>query len=243
MHDFSDQIAIVTGGTRGIGAAISRSLLRAGAQVTATYLSNEEAAEEFRGTCRPDDGRLSLHRFDVADPAAVQRFFTGFEGPLHILVNNSAIRRDAVLGLMSQKSWDQVLAVNLSGPFQMCKHAVRLMLSNHYGRIVNISSPAASSARAGQANYAASKAGLVALSRVLALEVAPRGITVNCISPGFILTDLINNLPPEKLASFQKEIPLQRFGTPEEVAMAVLFLASREASYITGATLNVTGGI
>jgi 3-oxoacyl-[acyl-carrier protein] reductase len=242
--DLAGQTAVVTGGTRGIGAAISHALLRAGARVVATYHTGAEAARAFAARCADEHGdRLSLHAFDVADGDAVQRFFADLEGGLEILVNNGGIRRDALLGLMPREAWERVLAVNLTGTFNMCKPAVRAMMGARYGRIINITSPAARLGVAGQTNYAASKAGLVALTRSLAREVAGRGITVNCVSPGFILTDLIRDLPPEKLAAMKEEVPIGRFGEPEEVAAAVLFLASREASYITGTTLEVTGGI
>lgn len=242
-HDFSGQTAIVTGGTRGIGAAISRSLLEAGARVLATYHSGEAAAQTFAAQQAGAGERLSLHAFDVADPQAVEGFFAANPGRVEILVNNSGIRRDALLGLMPLEAWERVLAVNLSGAFHMCKRAVRAMMPARYGRIVNLTSPSGVLGLAGQSNYAASKAGLVALTRSLAKEVAQRGITVNCVMPGFVLTDLIRDLPAEQLDAFRAEVPMRRFGTPEEVAGAVLFLCSREAGYISGATLAVTGGL
>jgi 3-oxoacyl-[acyl-carrier protein] reductase len=243
MHNLTGQIAIVTGGTRGIGAAISRSLLEAGARVIATYLKNEDEARGFSQACEPFAERLLLRSFDVADPEAVQHFFADVQGPLHILVNNAGVRRDALVGMMSRESWDRVIAVNLSGAFFMCKHAVRAMLGQRYGRIVNIISPSGSRGVPGQANYAAAKAGLVGLTRCLAQEVAMKGITVNCVCPGFVLTDMLRDLPEEKLAALRAEVPLKRFGLPEEIAAAVLFLVSQEATYITGATLPVTGGV
>jgi 3-oxoacyl-[acyl-carrier protein] reductase len=243
MNDFAGQLAVVTGGTRGIGAAISQGLLVAGAHVAAIYEKNEESATALRQRCEAHGERLTLHRLDVSDHHAVQAFYASLDGAVQILVNNSGIRQDALLGLMAKESWDRVLAVNLSGAYHMCKFAVRAMMSGRYGRIINVTSPAGSFGFAGQSNYAASKAGLVAMTRSLAREVATKGITVNCVSPGFILTDLIKDLPLEKLAFFKSEVPMGRFGTPEEVAAAVLFLASREASYISGSTLGVTGGI
>jgi 3-oxoacyl-[acyl-carrier protein] reductase len=244
--DLSGQNAVVTGGTRGIGAAISRALLQAGARVVATYHRDQQAAEAFRQGCDPElAGRLELGRFDVADPEAVRAFFaeTRLEGGLQVLVNNAGVRQDALLGLMPLEAWERVLAVNLSGAFLMCKHAVRAMISGRYGRIVNVTSPSGRLGLAGQSNYAASKAGLVALTRSLAREVATRGITVNCVSPGFVETDLLRDLPAERLEQLRDEVPMRRFGLPGEVAGAVLYLASPGAAYVTGAVLPVTGGL
>lgn len=244
MSDLSGQTAIVTGGTRGIGAAISLALARAGGRVLATYHAGHEGAQSFLTRAAEEGIRgLSIHAFDVADPGAVAGFFGGLEGSLEILVNNGGVRQDALLGMMSQEAWERVLAVNLTGAFNMCKHGVRAMMAARYGRIINVTSPAGRVGVAGQSNYAASKAGLVAMTRSLAREVAARGITVNCVEPGYILTDLISALPAEALDGFRAAVPLGRFGQPEEVASAVRFLASREASYITGAVLSVTGGV
>jgi 3-oxoacyl-[acyl-carrier protein] reductase len=243
MYDFSGQTIIVTGCTRGIGAAISRYFLAAGARVLGIYLSNEAAAQAFRQSCAEHEQRLALYRCDVADSAAVQHFFSNLDEPIQVLVNSSGMRQDALLGMMSDSAWEQVISVNLTGVFYMCKQAVRAMMSQRYGRIINLSSLSARLSLAGQTNYAAAKAGVQALTRALALEVATRGITVNCVAPGLIHTDFIRDLPEEKLASLTKSIAMQRLGSPEEVAAAVLFLASKEASYITGTTLEVTGGI
>ena len=242
--DLQGQVAVVTGGTRGIGAAITRALLGSGARVRATYVANEDAALTLQRSLPADEAeRLSLHRFDVADEGAVRSFFAGIEGPLHILVNNAGIRRDGLLGLMSRESWERVLAVNLEGAFHTCKAAVRAMMAARYGRIVNIASPSGMLGLPGQANYAAAKAGLIALTRSLALEVARRGITANCVTPGYVETDLLSGLPEKRLEEMRAEVPLGRFGRPEEIATAVLFLASPEASYITGSNLMVSGGI
>jgi 3-oxoacyl-[acyl-carrier protein] reductase len=243
MTSLDGQSAVVTGGTRGIGAAISRALLADGARVRATYLRDDDGARRFVESCAGCGERLSVHRFDVADAAAVQGFFASLDGPLQVLVNNAGMRQDALLGMMSEEAFQRVLAVNLGGAFLMCKQAVRAMMGARYGRIVNVVSPSGRDGLAGQSNYAAAKAGVVALSRSLALEVAARGITVNCVMPGFVLTDMIRGLPAEKLEAFRASVPVRRFGEPEEVAAAVRFLVSREAAYVTGTTIEVTGGI
>lgn len=246
MWDFTGQTAIVTGGTRSIGRAVSEAFLAAGARVVATYVGSEEAAEAFCAAHADVGDRLHVERFDVADYEAVESFFRTFAerfGSLEILVNNSGIRRDAVLPMMQREDWQRVLDVNLTGTFQMCKFAVQEMMGNKYGRIVNMTSPSGKFGFEGQANYAASKAGMVALSRSLSKEVARRNITVNCVSPGFIETDLIADLPPEQVKAYKASVPVRRFGTPEDVAHAVLFLCARESSYITGTTLEVTGGL
>ena len=242
MPDFSGQRAIVTGGTRGIGAAISRAFLAAGAEVHATFAGNEAAAEAMKADCGAPD-RFFIARFDVSDYAAAEAFFAGLSGPPQIVINNAGIRRDQVLGLMPADDWRRVLAVNLDGTYVMSKLAVQAMSRPRYGRIINVTSPSGQRGFAGQANYAASKAGQVALAKSLSKEVAKRKITVNCVSPGFIDTELLADLSDEHKKAFLDMVPLKRFGTPDEVAHAVLFLASREAAYITGTTLEVTGGI
>jgi 3-oxoacyl-[acyl-carrier protein] reductase len=244
MLDFSGQLAIVTGGTRGIGAAISRGLLERGARVVATYAGDEISAAALKESVGPTVAqRLSFACFDVSDYAACDRFFTGLDRPPEILVNNAGIRRDAVVGMLKWEDWRRVIAVNLDGAFNMSKLAVMAMLRQRYGRIINITSIAAELALKGQANYAASKAGQTALCRSLAKEVASRNITVNCVEPGFIETDMLNGLDPKLVEEYKKQVPAGRFGLPEEVASAVLFLASKSASYITGSSLTVAGGL
>ncbi len=242
MFDFDGQRVIVTGGTRGIGAAITRGFLAAGAQVTATYASNSTSAEAFSASIE-HEGRLSLASFDVSDYAAAEAFFDGLSAPPQVLVNNAGIRKDQIVGMLPAADWRRVMEVNLDGTFYMSKMAVKAMSRQRYGRIISITSPSGEMGFAGQANYAASKAGQVAMSRSLAKEVAKRKITVNCVSPGFIDTELLSDLSDEHKQDFLKMVPMKRFGTTEEVANSVLFLASKQASYITGSTLHVTGGI
>ncbi|MBI5816517.1 MAG: 3-oxoacyl-ACP reductase FabG [Nitrospinae bacterium] len=246
MRAFSGQRVIVTGGTRGIGAAVSEAFLKAGAAVTAVYSGNAEAAEKFRQANESFGPALEVEKLDVAGHGAVEEFFRKFEDrhkSLEVLINNAGIRRDAVVGMMSEADWRAVLDANLTGSFNMCKFGVRAMMKNRYGRIINVTSPSGVFGFAGQANYAASKAGQVALAKSLAKEVAGRKITVNCVSPGFIDTDLISGLSEEQKKTYAAQVPLKRFGTVDEVARCVLFLAEKGSSYITGTTLEVTGGL
>ncbi len=246
MSDFSGQKVIITGASRGIGKAISFSFLKKGATVIGIYGGNKTAADTFLAECDRFKGRLQLHQCDVSKPAQVDTFFSLIEkefDTIDILVNNAGIRRDKLLAMMDQESWQQVIDINLTGTFTMCRGAVLLMLKQKYGRIINITSPVATLGIAGQTNYGASKAGQIGLTRSLCKETARKKITVNCVSPGFIDTELIADLSPEQLKAYKKNIPSRRFGKVEEVAAAVLFLASREAAYITGAVLDVNGGL
>jgi len=244
MYDFNEQTAIVTGGTRGIGRSIVESFLRAGARVI--IASNEAATEQFKQDNREFAENYDVQMCDVAKYEEVEKFFEyidkKYEG-FEILVNNAGIRKDAVLAMMRESEWQDVLNVNLSGIFYMCKFAVMSLMRKRYGRIISITSPSGKYGFEGQANYAASKAGLVALTKSLSKEVARRGITVNCVSPGFIATEFIQDLPSELRDSYIAQVPIKRFGKPEEVAACVLFLASKEAAYVNGSTLEVTGGL
>jgi 3-oxoacyl-[acyl-carrier protein] reductase len=244
-YDFSGQTVVVTGGTRGIGAAVSRSFYEAGARVLAVYGGNHERAREFAATFAEPE-RLRVHCVDVSDYAAVETFFREVVEAcesLEVLVNNAGIRRDSVVGMLPQEDWQAVLDTNLGGTYAMSKFAVQAMMTNRYGRIINMTSPSGRMGFAGQANYAASKAGQVAFAKSLAKEVAKRKITVNCISPGFVDTEFIGALPEDQLKAYKGTVPLKRFAAPEEIANAVLFLASEEAAYITGTVLEVSGGL
>jgi 3-oxoacyl-[acyl-carrier protein] reductase len=244
---FEDQTAVVTGGTRGLGRAITRALLERGARVHATYRSNEAEAEAFKQSCGDAAERLTLHRFDVADYPSVEAFWQGLDETapdgVQVLVNNAGLRRDALLAMMSPEDWGQVISTNLGGSYNMSKFAVLNMMRQRYGRIVMITSPAGHFGFQGQGNYSASKAGQVGLMRSLSKEVAKRKITVNCVSPGFIDTELLEDLPEALRKEYIASVPVKRFGAPEDVAYAVMCLAAREASYITGTTLEVTGGL
>ena len=246
MLEFEGKKAIVTGATRGIGRAIAEALLAQGAAVIGIYGGNRTAAESMTGECSQYGERLRLVQLDVSDYQASSTFFAELEATwdtLDILVNNAGIRRDAVLALMKEDDWRRVIDVNLTGGYIMSKFAVPLMLKQKYGRIVFVTSPMGHLGFAGQANYAASKAGQVGLMKSLSKEVAKRKITVNCISPGFIATDLIDDLPEALVKEYKKMVPANRFGTPAEVAEAVLFLAGTRAAYVNGAVLEITGGL
>jgi 3-oxoacyl-[acyl-carrier protein] reductase len=246
MYDFKGQTVIVTGGTRGIGKGIAEGFLKAGARVILTYSTNESAAARFKQDNSQFAENIDIQKLDVTKYEEVERFFKYIDtkyGGFEVLVNNAGIRKDSVLAMMKESDWHDVLNVNLTGIFFMCKLAVMSLMRKRYGRIINVSSVMARYAFEGQANYAASKAGLVALTQSLSKEVATRGITVNCVSPGFIATELIQDLPDKLREAYLARIPVKRFGNPEEVAACVLFLASREASYVTGSNLEVSGGL
>ncbi|MFA6815737.1 MAG: 3-oxoacyl-ACP reductase FabG [Lentisphaeria bacterium] len=245
-YDFNNQTAIITGGTRGIGAAVSSAFLQAGAEIIAIYSGNDTAAQAFVEANNQYADKIKTVKCDVRNYEDCEAFFHNFETEykkLDILVNCAGIRKDSVVAMMPKESWQSVLDVNLTGCYNMSKLSVLQMMKERYGRIISMTSPIGRMGFAGQANYAASKAGLVALCKSLSKEVARRKITVNCVSPGFIDTDFILNLSDEQKKEYTKSVPIRRFGTAAEVANAVLFLASQESNYITGSVLEVTGGI
>ena len=250
MTDFQGRRAVISGATRGIGKAIAKAFLEAGATVIGVYGSNRKAADSFIQEWEENasfkKNRLFLHQCDISDDSSVLELFNGIEqqfDTIDILVNNAGIRRDAVLAMMHSDDWHRVIDVNLTGTFNMSKQAVLLMMKQKYGRIIHITSPMAHMGFAGQTNYAASKAGQIGMMRSLSKETAKRKITVNCVSPGFIDTDLLEGLTADQLTQYKKLVPMKRFGKPDEVAAAVLFLAGEQASYISGTVLEVTGGL
>jgi 3-oxoacyl-[acyl-carrier protein] reductase len=246
MFDFSNQRVIVTGGTRGIGAGISLAFLQAGATVISTYSSNDAAASGFRNKNEQYASKIDIQKYDVSSSKEVKEFFKYLDEKypsLEVLVNNSGIRQDALMALMQDEQWRKVLDVNLTGTFYMSREIISRFMVNRFGRIINISSLGGDIGFQGQANYAASKAGQLALTKSLSKEVAKKGITVNCVTPGFIDTELISDLPEEQRKEYLKMIPQKRFGSVEEVAYAVMFLATREASYINGTSITVAGGL
>jgi 3-oxoacyl-[acyl-carrier protein] reductase len=238
--------ALVTGGTRGIGHAIALALARAGARVTATWAHNAADAEEAVRALAACGSGHTVTACDVRDGKALGDLFQSLKsagGGIDILVNNAAIARDAHLMLLSDDAWQDVLATNLTGPFLCTRLALRGMIARRFGRIVNVISPAGLVGKAGAANYAASKGGLLSMTKSLAREVAGFGITVNAVCPGVIDTPLVAALPSHVREAMVAQIPTGRAGRPEEIADAVVFLASPAASYITGAALTVDGGL
>ncbi len=246
MYNFESQHVVVTGGTRGIGAGITESFLKAGATVIATYAGNDEAAQVFKEKHSLYGEKLILKKFNVASTSDVENFFLEYEKSfpsLEILVNNAGIRKDNIIASMTENEWDGVIDTNLKGTYNMTRFAVLAMMKNRYGRIINMSSVGGKLGLPGQANYAASKAGQIALSLSVSKEVAKRNITINNICPGFIETELLKDLPEDQIKEYKSQVPMKRFGKVEEVAHAVLFFATKEASYITGTTLDIAGGL
>lgn len=246
MFDLAGKIAIVTGGSRGIGRATSVALAQAGALVLVNYRSNEEAARETVRLIEEAGGQAERIAFDVADPDSVDQHIkevAARHGRIDILVNNAGISIDQLLLRVSAKDLEMTWATNVNGAVFCAKACIRPMMKNRWGRIINLSSVVAESGNAGQAVYASSKAALLGLTRSLAREYASRGITVNAVSPGFIETDMTADLPDAARQGIVNQTPLGRIGRPEEVAAAVVFLASEEAGYITGQVVRVNGGM
>ena len=246
MNRFENQIAIVTGAGRGIGEAIAKRLADGGAKVACVSRSEANSAKVAEAINAVHPGAARAYAVDVADKKAVEatsaQIFADF-GKVDILVNNAGITRDGLAMRMSEEDWDAVIDTNLKGAFNFIQAVMRPMIKQRSGRIVNIASVAGLMGNAGQANYAASKAGLIGLSKTLARELAGRGITVNSIAPGFIKTDMTEVLPEAIKTAVLSQIPLGRFGEPEDIAAAVAFLSSAEAKFVTGQTLTVDGGM
>jgi len=244
--DLSGKTAVVTGGSRGIGRAIALRLATQGADVCFSYRGNVAAAEETAAAIRALGRRAVAVQADVADPEAADALIkTAIAelGKVDILVNNAGITRDDLIMRMSIDAWKEVLDTNLSGAFYAIKAVTRPMLKARGGRIINITSVSGQAGQMGQANYSSAKAGLIGLTKATARELASRGITVNAVAPGFVLTELTQDLPQGLMGQITERTPLGRFGTPEEIASAVAFLASDEAAYITGQVLAVDGGL
>jgi 3-oxoacyl-[acyl-carrier protein] reductase len=241
---FKDKVALITGGIRGIGAAISKRFLQEAAQVVVTYSQDQEQALKFLDQL--GSAKVKVHQADASNFDQMKALFDGIVeefGRLDILVNNAGIRRDNLVMFMTKAEWHDVLRVNLEGTFTCCKLALKPMIAQRWGRMINIVSPSGITGRQGQANYAAAKGGVASFTRSLAREVGKLGITVNAVSPGVIDTDMTRSLPEKILAELKQSIPMGHFGRPEDVSGTILFLASEEASYITGQVISVDGGL
>ncbi len=246
MTLLNDKIVLVTGGSRGIGQNVCVRLAGMGATVGINYVSNSTAAEETLSCIQENGGKGFLSCFDVSDSSAVQeavKDITSTHGSVDVLVNNAGITRDGLMARMKDSDWDSVLNTNLKGAFTCSKAVMKGMMKNRWGRIINITSVIGFLGNAGQVNYAAAKAGLVGLTKSMARELAGRSITVNCVAPGYIITDMTSELSEEIQDAIKAQIPLGTLGQPEDVAAAVAFLASPDSGYMTGQTLHVNGGM
>ena len=244
--NFTDKTAVVTGGSRGIGRAVCLELAKGGANVVFSYAGNAQAAADTVAACQALGAKAVAVQGDVADSAAVKALMdtaTETFGRIDILVNNAGITRDGLLMTMKEEDFDAVINTNLKGAFLCMKAVSRLMMKQRYGRIVNLSSVVGLRGNAGQMNYAASKAGLIGMTKSMAKELATRGVTVNAVAPGFIETDMTAALPEAAKTGLLSSIPMQRLGAAEEVANAIAFFASDDSAYITGQVLSVDGGM
>ncbi len=237
--------ALVTGGSRGIGRAVSLALAKEGCTVLINYKSNEQAALEVKQLIENEGGQAELLPFDVSDAASIDKAITAWQDAhpddfISVLVNNAGIRQDAVMVFMQDDQWNDVLRTNLDSFFYVTRRVLKGMITKRCGRIVNVASLSGIKGLAGQTNYSAAKGGLIAATKALAQEIGSRKITVNAVAPGFIATDMTQDLPEVEL---KKMIPAGRFGKPEEVADLVAFLASDKAAYITGEVISINGGL
>ncbi|MBO7679586.1 MAG: 3-oxoacyl-[acyl-carrier-protein] reductase [Thermoguttaceae bacterium] len=244
--DLNGQVAVVTGATRGIGFGVAKALSKAGAAV-ACIGTNAEKLNASVEQINADGGKATAFICNVADSDAVKetaaKILEQYGGRVDILVNNAGITRDTLLRVMTDEQWDDVIAVNLRGPFLVTRAFISAMRKKKYGRVINIASISGMIGNRGQANYSASKAGVIGFTRTVAKEVANRNITVNAISPGFIETDMTAVLDPMIVTEMMNRIPVGRFGQPEDIANAVLFFASPEASFVTGQIIAIDGGM
>jgi 3-oxoacyl-[acyl-carrier protein] reductase len=242
MFDLTGKAALVTGASGGIGGAIARALHKQGAVVTLSG-TRADALEKLKGELGGRAHAVAAKMDDAADIERLAKEAEAAMGKIDILVNNAGITRDQLSMRMKDEDWEKVLQVNLTGAFRLTRAAMRGMMRRRHGRVVNITSIVGVTGNPGQANYAAAKAGLIGLSKSLAQELASRGITVNCLAPGFIATPMTDVLTDEQKKATLARVPMDRLGTPEEIAAGVVYLASEEAAYVTGQTLHINGGM
>ncbi|XFA98126.1 3-oxoacyl-[acyl-carrier-protein] reductase [Candidatus Izemoplasma sp. B36] len=246
MYSFKDKTVIVTGGSRGIGKAIVLKFSELGANVVINYVNSKDKANELATMILSNGGKALVVQADVSNfddsKNLIDKTIEEF-GKVDVLINNSGITKDNLMLRMSEADFDKVISVNLKGTWNMCKNITRHFLKNKSGSIINISSVVGLIGNAGQANYVASKAGIIGLTKSLAKEFGSRGVRVNAIAPGFIETEMTNELPDNVKAEYLKQIPLNKLGNPIDVANACVFLASQDANYITGQVINVNGGM
>ncbi len=245
-QELNGKVALVTGASRGLGKAIGIKLASLGAKIVINYLANDAEASTVASTIEGQGGQVLLAKANVADSESVKnmiRQVTEKWGPIDILVNNAGITRDSLLPRMSDDAWDSVINTNLRGAYLCTKFALRSMMNQPWGRIINIASLAGVIGNQGQANYSASKGGLIAFTKAVAREVGPRKITANVIAPGFFVTDMTNQLSPEARDAILSRIPLKRFGQPEDLAELAAFLASEKSAYITAEVICIDGGV
>ena len=241
-----DRIALITGGCRGIGKAVALEFTKAGATVILNDVSSEDSAQEVLKEIEDLGGKSEFLQFNVTESGIVEekiKYILEIYGRIDILVNNAGITRDSLFMRMKEEQWDEVFNVNMKGVFHCTKNVVRSMIKNKYGKIINVASVAGEMGNPGQANYASTKSGIMGFTKSLAKELGSKNINVNAVSPGFIMTHLTDVLPEETKEKYKELIPLARFGEPEDVAKAILFLASDDSSYITGEILRINGGL
>jgi 3-oxoacyl-[acyl-carrier protein] reductase len=246
MTESTERVIVVTGGSRGIGRAVCTALSAPGASVFFNYNTNTAAAESTAESIRAAGGKPYYQQVDVASETAVSDYLNAIlkeAGRIDVLVNNAGITRDGLLVRMKKSDWDAVLDVNLTGTFNCMKAAAKAMMKQHYGRIINITSVVGICGNPGQANYVASKAGIIGLTKAVARELASRNITVNAVAPGYIDTDMTADLSENAKEAIINQIPLGRIGTPEDIAGVVTFLVSAAGDYITGQVIHVSGGM
>jgi 3-oxoacyl-[acyl-carrier protein] reductase len=246
MKLLEGKVAIITGATRGIGKGVAEVFAKNGADIAFTYVSSDEKAAAVKANLEAFGVKVKAYKFNVADYKATEEFITDVAtefGKIDVIVNNAGITRDGLLMRMSEENWDDVMNINLKSVFNVTKCALKTLLKQRFGSIINMSSVVGIEGNGGQSNYAASKAGVIGFTKSIAQEIGSRNIRCNCIAPGFIETEMTQNLDPEVIKGWIKDIPMKRSGTPEDVANTALFLASDLSNYVNGQVINVCGGI